>query len=604
MSEAVHALFGVFALRRDIPESAIRERFREEFESDLKPNLNTESLSAYCCHLLPGRRWTLGSRWPLLLWSTQDEKYRSLDGPDPESVDSVATSLENEGAFPAADDCTMMVDAEFGLRLYSSGSGAARLYFCEVDGFFVFADHLALLSSARSAPIDPMGIAEIIRFGSNNAFRTPILGISQLPFGHCLLLTPPGRFQIKPFLDLSPRPERGVPAQARVREVAAALEMSVSAIGRPGDAMISGGVDSALIAMTGMRTGSIKNGWFLAMGPSDPEGEWAQKVADAFEFSLNRTDLDHSWSNLEETVRSYAHPSLDFSVLPTLALGESVFANRSCDLLFDGTGGDAWFGFSGLNHARWWRRLSVAQPFLQKPAGRLYLKLISRHGSTAMRFVRVLGRSSSVPHAGLGHMTVNPSYRSMMTLPDESWVSLERDTVSIVDGLVGGASLGSADEMLIADAALVAINQFAAKSGQWRFSRECQTCYPFLMPNVVNLSRKIPSGEKARGSETKWILKEMIAQSPLSREFAFRKKTGFQPPLEKFLMEGSSMARVRECLEEDGEFQTVFEPVAIRIVSKILAGGAPLTIGSRYLLWSVISLKLWMKYLRDGSLHR
>lgn len=181
-------------------------------------------------------------------------------------------------------------------------------------------------------------------------------------------------------------------------------------------------------------------------------------------------------------------------------------------------------------------------------------------------------------------------------------MELENDTVSVARDLVGGAELSSQDEMLIVDAAMVAVNQFAAKSGQWNLSRRCQTVYPFLMPNMIQLALRVPNKMKLGNRGAKAVLKEAVSRTSLGANFAHRKKEGFQPPLERFLQHPSATGPMASLLEEEDELSEILNAEAITMVRKILSGPPPYTLSTRYVLWALVVLKLWFRSLRDGTL--
>ena len=61
---------------------------------------------------------------------------------------------------------------------------------------------------------------------------------------------------------------------------------------------------------------------------------------------------------------------------------------------------------------------------------------------------------------------------------------------------------------------------------------------PFLDIDVVNFARRIPSGWKLRGGETKYLLMRALAPW-LPREVLYRAKQGFAVPIAKWFREGS-----------------------------------------------------------------
>jgi asparagine synthase (glutamine-hydrolysing) len=61
-----------------------------------------------------------------------------------------------------------------------------------------------------------------------------------------------------------------------------------------------------------------------------------------------------------------------------------------------------------------------------------------------------------------------------------------------------------------------------------------ETRVPFLDPPLIELASRVPDGLKQRGSEGKWILKQVM-QGILPDEVIHRPKTGFGVPLRTWL---------------------------------------------------------------------
>ena len=194
-------LFGALALSPALPEARLREVFAEQFGR--APEAGTGELRVTASHAVEGRQASLWSRDRPVFWDSRREEYVRIDGPT--ALDAIAPLVRAGVAWPALDDCVVLLDRE-GVLLFASGAGAATLYHVESDGTLLFADRPQSIRASRDAPVDRLGLGEIVRFGANYGRRTLLQGVHRLPIGHVLDCAAGRPAVQRAFVDFSYRP--------------------------------------------------------------------------------------------------------------------------------------------------------------------------------------------------------------------------------------------------------------------------------------------------------------------------------------------------------------------------------------------------------------
>ena len=178
---------------------------------------------------------------------------------------------------------------------------------------------------------------------------------------------------------------------------------------------------------------------------------------------------------------------------------------------------------------------------------------------------------------------------------------MEDEIISLYGNLTDGAEQDDMSQLQIIDACLIATSQFAAKTSQWDLSSECGTFYPFFAPEVVNIARTLPSDLFFSESHAKPLLKDLTIEMGLPSQFSYRKKSGFQPPLQKILSSPDTLEEVLSLIEEDNEVKSLLTNYAAELPRKLLLNKRSLTIQSLYAIWGIIVLTIWIKSLRADS---
>ena len=121
---------------------------------------------------------------------------------------------------------------------------------------------------------------------------------------------------------------------------------------------------------------------------------------------------------------------------------------------------------------------------------------------------------------------------------------------------------------------------------------------PFLDPDLLAWSWRLPDGFKQRGSCGKWVLKRAM-EPLLPRDVIYRPKTGFGAPLRRWL-EHDLQPLLREQLDPARlAANGLFHPSAVQQLLEDQRSGRR---DASYTIWSMICITLWWEQQR-GMAH-
>lgn len=122
---------------------------------------------------------------------------------------------------------------------------------------------------------------------------------------------------------------------------------------------------------------------------------------------------------------------------------------------------------------------------------------------------------------------------------------------------------------------------------------------PFLDYRLVEWSRGVPGSHKVRlGRQTKWMLKRYMARR-FPREMIYRRKMGFDVPLDVWLRGDGTLAKYLDVLLDERTLSRgLFDRRAVlRLVDDHRSGAANNTDA----LWTILNLELWQRSFIDGA---
>ena len=156
-----------------------------------------------------------------------------------------------------------------------------------------------------------------------------------------------------------------------------------------------------------------------------------------------------------------------------------------------------------------WRRLSGLAPL--RPG-----RAVPTHGSCREPSPEKgnwrLSPGSSRRAAGLGHLCATPCYSQVLDVRPEGWLQLEDEMLDLWRNLTRHREQDDLSQLLVMDATLIAVSQFAAKTSHWSLAGTCGTFYPFLSPGIVSVARSVPKAFLFQSNHAKPLLKELMVE--------------------------------------------------------------------------------------------
>lgn len=428
------------------------------------------------------------------------------------------------------------------------------------DGNFLFGSELKslLAHGGLKRDIDPCAVEEYFALGYVAEPRAIFRQARKLPPAHTLLLRrgqAPG--EPREYWDARFTLDNRISDSEACAELTHRLEESIrlrmiSEV--PLGAFLSGGVDSSAVVaiMAGLSPSAVKT---CSIGFSEPafnESEFAQMVADRYqtEHHLDRVASD-DFDLIDTLARLYDEPYADSSAIPTYRVCQ--LARKHVTVALSGDGGDESFGGYRRyrTHLQEERMRSALPLALRKPLfgwlGRLYPKAdwaprIFRAKSTFEGMARTpleaYFHSVSILRAPMRQQLFSTAFRNSLAGYDAIEVFHRH-----------AAKAATPDPLALIqylDLKTYLVGDINTKVDRASMAHSLEVREPLMDHELIEWLATLPSSQKIRGPEGKFLLKKSMA-SRLPDEVLYRPKMGFAVPLARWFR-GPLRQRVREAI--------------------------------------------------------
>ena len=516
--------------------------------------------------------------------------------------------------------CVQRLDGMFALAVWDSERrrlflardrmGEKPLYYATTPSAFVFGSELrALLEHpAVRAELSLDALAAYLAYEYVPDPLAMIAGVSKLPPGHMLTVTPGAAPGVTRYWDLGFAPDLTVREDEWCERIVAQLAHSVRrrlAADVPVGCFLSGGIDSsAVVALAAHESrGPLKT---FSVGFAEPgydERPFARAVARAFGATHHELvfDASEACSLLEKSGDLFDEPMVDGSFLPTYAL--SRLAREDVTVVLGGDGGDELFcGYPTFLVARWLPALERAPRAFLGPLGRLIERLPRSAGHTGLDvLLRQLWRGLPYPphvrtQVLLGGLT--PDERAGLLSRDVQVARAGREPYDLIaTTLAPLGATGPLEQAIYQHCKFYLAGQNLPNVDRASMACGLEVRAPFLDHAMVELTARIPAGLKLRGLSMKHILRRAL-RGLLPREIVARRKQGFSVPLGLWLR-GSLRGLMQEWLRPERVAEIgLFEPATVsRLVNEHLSGLR----NHRKVLWGLLVFEAWRERYVPGA---
>lgn len=366
----------------------------------------------------------------------------------------------------------------------------------------------------------------------------------------------------------------------------------------PLGAFLSGGIDSSLIVALMQKQANRPVKTFTIGFQEAGFNEAPHAAAVARHLGTDHTEIMISEADAREVVPIlpdiYDEPFADSSQIPTYLVSRE--ARRHVTVALSGDAGDELFG--GYNRYFWgpriWRRVEH-MPYKLRQAlvsglaivpssvwNRLAGRAVSRAGDKVQKLTHALTDAGSADEL----------YRNLVSVwrrPE----NLVRDTEppSFLEDAMPEGTTDLAARMMVQDMRTYLPDDILCKVDRAAMGVSLETRVPFLDPQIIDLSTRLPMNMKIRNNQGKWALRQILYRH-VPQELIDRPKAGFAIPIGEWLR-GPLRDWAEELLSEqklidDGLLNP--EPIR-RLWAEHLSGKYDRTTG----IWTILMFQAWRK---------
>lgn len=475
-----------------------------------------------------------------------------------------------------------------GILLARDRAGEKPLFYRVDQKELRFASELKalLLDPAIPRRMSLEAVDEYLTYGYVARDRCIVDSVRKLAPAHALWFsTENGRHEIWSYWEIPSPSESRLPdieLEHRFEEVLAGAVQRQLVADVPVGILLSGGVDSSLIAALAVKGGRPVRTFTITFPghATHDEGPHARLVAEF--LGTHHRELpapEASMDLVPMLARQYDEPIADSSMVPTYLVSKAIREHATVAL--GGDGGDELFG--GYFHYNWICRQQKLTGRLPAAATRLVAAAGRRlpPGTRGRNFIIGLGGNAPFSHVNL--------------VFDQQW--RERIFPALRDGGLGALAEKRRVEAVIPAGSVVRQamaldfrtylpDDLLVKVDRASMLTSLEVRAPFLDRTMLEFAfRDVPDSMKADGTHLK-ILPKRVAARLLPREFDLKRKQGFSLPLKSWFR-GSWGNFVRDTLRESPYYHW---PAVESLIRGEMRGR-----NNSHRLYSLVFFELWRR---------
>ncbi len=323
-------------------------------------------------------------------------------------------------------------------------------------------------------------------------------------------------------------------------------------------AFLSGGIDSTLIVkyMTQILGEGINTYTIGFKDSKVDESYWADQVAKKYNTNHKLLTLEgNALELLPKIVQHYGEPFGDFSAVPTYYV--SQMASQDVKMVLSGDGADE--GFAGYSHyPKWYNYINAdklffpnsfiekSYPTLNKLHPKRYPNL-SKKADFIENYLPYRMRIRKTDREQLW----NSQYRFLLDLPNEI-IQNYQDSYRKITPF---------NRSQYFDCKVFLPSDILTKVDIASMMNSLEVRTPLVDKTIFELASQLPLDFKLNRKNGEWngkaILKRLL-EKDFDDNFIYRKKQGFEIPLDKWLFEGSNFKKSQEKIIDSSDLQTIF----------------------------------------------
>jgi asparagine synthase (glutamine-hydrolysing) len=499
-------------------------------------------------------------------------------------------------------------NGELNVYAVSNRAGNGRIYYHQTESGIIFSSDIRFLFRIINFTVNDMALYAILKYG---AIPEPLTICEKIQ------AVPPGKFlqynvknsncDLKTYFHFDFPCETEEfnetkinsylePAKIVLKKSAQFLSKQKSAI------LISGGIDSSLYTMylKEFSENPIR-GIHCTFGDHDPEFPYAKELAQMInaKFLVGNMKEENALEILNDTVNLTGHPFSDFSSMPIVYILKFM-KNNSTDLniLIEGNGGDDCFGFPDLNSQNKFRFKNLFPKSLKKSVSRVFKDAKSwKLESQNVLLSKIFALTDVHELNAINYFLVLTPINFLGLNKYENWDS--KINLIMEDGFNSYVNmenpLSYKAKVTIRQLMHVNSRRWAAKAFSVGENLGIRVIYPYIWLDVLTEQGKIPWEVKNYQGIVKWPLKRLLEEY-MPKDFIYRKKSGFVPPLVQWLTAKQFNNMVRDTLlAESSNIKRLISPIILNNLLNDALEGENLRHSILNFLWGAFFTEKWIK---------
>jgi asparagine synthase (glutamine-hydrolysing) len=480
--------------------------------------------------------------------------------------------------------------------------GKKPLYYFSHEGRFAFGSEIKAILALDNVPRD-IRLDAVYDFFAYQYVPDPksiFQHIHKLPPAHYMRVTSEG-FSIHEYWDLSFKNVSSANEKLHKQQLKALLEKAtkqrmISDV--PLGAFLSGGVDSSgIVALMADASESPVKTCTIGFENKDfNESDFAREISEKYETEHHEYTVHQNVSErLEHIVSFFDEPFADPSLVPTFFVSE--LARKAVTVALAGDGGDEMFaGYEKYTIDNIENRLRNKFPAIVRK--KLFPSLASfagmLPGSIARKGKSLLTSLSQDP--AMGFYITN----SMMT--DEMWSNLAKPNIKAelksyhpsqytIDAYNRADGADHLSKILYTDIKTYMTGDILVKVDRMSMAHSLEVRAPILDYKVAEFAASIPSEQKYRNGEKKYLLKEVFKPF-IPDSLLYRKKMGFSTPLDDWFRNELKSLAETHLLQSNEGLTLIFDAT---VINKLWVEHQNQKQNHGIIMWSMLVYQLWYK---------
>ena len=480
--------------------------------------------------------------------------------------------------------------------------GKKPLYYFNDNGRFAFGSEIKAILALENIPRE-IRLDAVYDFFAYQYVPDPksiFKHIHKLPPAHYLVLKKEG-FSIHEYWDLSFKEVTKASEESNKQQLKALLEKvtkqrMISDV--PLGAFLSGGVDSSgVVAMMAEASNEKVKTCTIGFDNKDfNEADFAREIAEKYDTEHHEFTVHQNVSDkLEHIVSFFDEPFADPSLVPTYFVSE--LARRAVTVALAGDGGDEMFaGYEKYSVD------DVENKLRSKLPEAIRKSVFPSLAKFAGKVPGTVGRKAKSLLTSLSHEPAMGFYITNSMMTDEMWQSLVKPdvaeqlaeyhpsqyTLDIYNKADGPDHLS---KILYTDIKTYMTGDILVKVDRMSMANSLEVRAPILDYQVAEFAATLPSSQKYRDGEKKYLLKEVFKPF-IPDSLLYRKKMGFSTPLDDWFRE--ELKELSESLLLRAKFgiNDIFES---RVIDNLWQEHQIRKADHGIVLWSMLMYQMWFE---------